>query len=426
MPESRSATSGGDVGAPAPAESLNLERHRDRQQWILDWVLKTSGREQNFEADGRRFPSEVKSHDMIPRVMYRRGLHREHLARAAEERGHAETAVDLYYRAVEDYHLGQHAIYQDDDDEKLYICSRIDECYDQIIALHSNPIERIEVDFDGQTLSGLLHRVPGSEPRPLIVYCPGMDMRKEQAPPPGSNWFLHRGMHVLSIDGPGQGSANLRKIRLTVDNYERAASTFLDSILDRPEIDADRIGVTGRSMGSYWGMRIAAADPRVGAVATSIACYGSKRHIFERSSPRFKQIFMYMTGVHDEQEFNQLAERMNLFDVAHRISCPTLMVTGEYDPLSPLREALDVFDRVGGPKELWVIEDSFHPLRNLEQLGTLVPDVFLADWLRDAFDGRAPRENGRKVYLRTSNAGPYSPAVPSFDVPSRDGRLPWE
>lgn len=404
-------------------EQMDLERRRDSQQWILDYVIKASGREQNFEADGRRFPPAVKSHDMIPRVMYRRGRHKEHLAQQAESLGSPETSVQLYFEASHDYALAQHAIYQDDNAEKIHICSRLRNCYDRIIALNATPIERVEVDLEGQQLSGLLHLVPGSEPRPVVVYCPGMDMTKEAFPHPARNWYLERGMHLLAIDGPGQGESNLRKVRVTADNYEKGANRFIDHLMARPEVDTTQIGITGRSMGSYWAMRVAATDERVSAVATSIANYGSKRHIFERSSPRFKQVFMYMAGVHDEDTFDQLVSKMTLIDVAHKITCPTLMVIGEYDPLTPLDEAEDVFERVAGPKEMWVVEDGFHPLRGLEHFGTLEPDAFLADWLRQALAGRAPRSDGRKVLVQAKGDGPYGEPVRGFTLPERDERV---
>lgn len=407
-----------------PHAETHVERRRDTQQWILDYVLKISGREQNFEVDGRRFPPEVKSHDMIPRVMYKRGRHRENLAEKAERHGYRETAVQLYFKASEDYRLGQHAIFEDDNSEKIHMCARMEYCWDRILVLNATPIERLDVDFDGETVSGLLHLVPGDEPRPVVIYCPGMDMTKEAFPRPARNCYLERGMHLLSIDGPGQGVSNLRKLRITADNYEAAASRFIDALVNRSEIDASRIGVTGRSMGSYWGMRIAAAEDRVAAVATSIANYGSKRHIFERSSPRFKQIFMYMAGIHDEDEFDALASRMTLLDVAHNITCPTLMVNGEYDPLSPMEEACEVFERVAGPKEMWVVEDGFHPLRNLEHLGTLEPDAHLADWLRAAFDGRVPRSPARKVLIQAKGDGPYGDPARGFFLPERDELIP--
>jgi dipeptidyl aminopeptidase/acylaminoacyl peptidase len=401
--------------------SLKLERKRDGQQWLLDYLVKVTGREQNFAYDERRFPPEAKSYRMIPRIMYKLASHQETIAQAAEAAGHAETARELYFKAVETYRHAQHTIFKDDNSEKQFLYERMSACYDRIIELSPYPIERVEVPWEGVTLAGLLHLVPGLDKAPTVIFLPGMDMTKEAFPDPENNPFLKRGMHVLSFDGPGQGISNLRKIRVTDDNYERAASAALDYLANRPEVDAERLAVSGFSMGSYWGMRLAAIDPRVKAVATAAACYGSKQAIFEEASPRFKQMFMYMAGIHHEPTFDEMAEKMHLYDHASRISCPTLQVVGEYDPLCHLEDAYAVYELLEGPKEFWVLENDFHAPWNVRNLGSLSAFPFLADWIRDALAGRIPPDHNRQVLVPDRGGkGPYEAPVESFWLPLRE------
>ena len=52
------------------------ERRRDNQQWMLDWVIKTTGRVQNFACDGRVVPPEVKSYAQIHRIADKHGRRR--------------------------------------------------------------------------------------------------------------------------------------------------------------------------------------------------------------------------------------------------------------------------------------------------------------------------------------------------------------
>ena len=75
---------------------------------------------------------------------------------------------------------------------------------------------------------------------------------------------------------------------------------------------------------------------------------GRRTAIFEQASPRFKQVFMYMAGIHDEEEFDAFAEQMVLDDVAGDVTCPALQVTGEYDPLAPLETVLPIYEKVAG------------------------------------------------------------------------------
>ncbi len=402
--------------------SMALTRHRDGHQYVLDWMIQMTGKEQNWEQveAKRRFPPEVKTHGMIGRLLSKRGLHKERLAGGAERRGHRYSAAALYYEAAEDFRLAQHTIFRDDDAEKIFMNNRMAACYDKAIELSGDRIERIDVDFEGHKISGILHLAPGTGPKPTIVYAPGMDMTKEAFPAPGKNAYAKRGMNILSMDGPGQGVSNLRKIRATDNNYERAASAFIDYLVTRPDVDASRLGASGRSMGSFWAMRIAAHDKRIAAVASAVACYGRRSMHLQMASPRFKQIYMYMAGMDDEEVFDEMAAKMHLLDHAANITARTLMVTGEYDPLSSLEDALEVFELVRGPKELWVVEDTFHGMNDYDHFGQMDHETLLADWLSDALAGKAPvKDSARLLIQKDKGDGIYGEEVAGFMLPER-------
>ena len=230
---------------------------------------------------------------------------------------------------------------------------------------------------------------------------------------------------MLSFDGPGQGSSNIRKIRVTADNYERAASKAIDWLLTRPEVDGERIGVVGSSMGSYWSMRLASIDDRVKAVASTAACYASKRHIFEQSSPRFKQVFMYMAGISDEAIFDAMASTMHLDGHAAKITAPCLMLVGEFDPLSPLDESLDIFEQLRGPKEIMVLENDFHgsgraPGTNMSNFAGLTTFPIMCDWIRDELTGERPHTGARQILVpQGRGVGPYGPDVTGYSLRER-------
>jgi len=403
-------------------DKMELDRKRDGQQWALDYVIAETGREQNFENPGRRFPETVKSYRMIPRVLFKEADHLETLARGAEDAGHAHTARRLYFKAVQTYRHAHHSIFTDDHPEKLFLFGRMTDCFDRIIALSDGRLERVEVPWEDATLSGVFHRAPGPDPKPTVMFFPGMDMSKEAFPDPDDNPFAQRGIHVLSIDGPGQGASNLRKIHVTEDNYERAAGVFFEHLLEREDVDASKVAVSGFSMGSFWGMRFAALEPRLAAVATAGACYGGKREIFNVSSPRFKQIFMYMAGLTDEKAFDKMAAKMVLGEEVAQIVAPCLMVTGEYDPLAYLEDTVEVYNAVTAPKELWVLENEFHfPLESSSpNLGQRPVFDFIADWLVDAFASRYAEGYAREVFLEQSTgSGPYATTSRGFFLPER-------
>lgn len=402
-----------------PTDVSRKERRRDGQQWLLDWMAKTTGRVQNFAYDTRQHPPEVKSYRQIPKVIERYARHAADVARGAEAAGHRQTAFEHYWRAADLYRDAQHPLYWDDHPDKIYLHGKLLECYAKVIELAPYPIKRVEIPFEDQQIQCNFH-MTGEPNAPTVIEVPGMDQTKENYPRPTRNPFVQRGMNVLSMDGPGQGTSNMRKIRVTDDNYQRAGAAVIDWLVEQPEVDASRIGVSGISMGSYWGMRIAAYDERVAALATASACFSAKRAIFEEDSPRFKQMFMYMAGMHDEDEFDEMAVKMTMEGHASRISCPSLTVVGEYDPLCPLDEAIPIWEEIQGPREMWVLEDDFHSPPAIEGLGGEDVYYYMADFLRDAFDGKI--EAGRdvtRVVPKKSGAGPYEPPTRGIYLPDR-------
>src|SRR5690606_41710851 len=83
---------------------------------------------------------------------------------------------------------------------------------------------------------------PGLPPIPTrrssdLLSIPGMDQTKEAVPDPSNNIFIKRGMNVLAVDGPGQGTSNLRKLRVTADNHERATRACVDWLTKQPEVE---------------------------------------------------------------------------------------------------------------------------------------------------------------------------------------------
>lgn len=395
-------------------------RKRDTQHWLMDLMIKQTGRYQNYAYDQKTFPSEVKSYKMIPRVLERYARHKEEMAIAAEKAGHYKTAAELFFLASEKYRTAQHAI-NENNQEKIYLQSKQLECYQRMIPYAPHPIEYVEIPFEGNYIQGILHLTPEKKKAPTVVFSPGMDMTKEATLNPFYHPFIVRGMNFLAIDGPGQGTSNIRKIHVTLDNYGRAGKAALDYLCTRPEVDADKLAVSGYSFGSYWGMQIAAVDERVKAVGTAAACYGPMTSIFEEETPHFKQVYMYMAGIKDEDEFDKFASQMKLDDYLPNIKCPCLIVNGEFDPLAPLDTVLNVYEQVSGPKEIWIVEDEFHTPRHGESFGSADFYGFLADWIFDALNGKFPQGYDHRVLIRRMGYGPYGEEIESIKLPERLG-----
>ena len=402
---------------PSPKAAKKGRPHlkRDEQQWFFDWMVKETGKTFHFQTDGRgRLPRTVRSHDMIAKHVGQAARRSERLAQTEAEAGHRETAMELYYQAALQYADAQHVVFETGD-EKRFLHGGLMRCYDKVREHAPYTIEHVDVAWNGTVVSGNLHLAPGPDPKPVVFYVPGCDQTKEAWPHPYYNQALQRGMHAFSFDGPGQGESNLRGIRLTADNYEDAASAAIDALAKRPEIDAKKIGVYALSFGSFWGMRIAAKERRIAAVAAAWASFVDKYYLMTEESPRYKQLFAYLTQSGSEEELDKVVAGMTMGGLMDKITAPTLVVTGEYDPRAPASEVYALVDQMKAPAELWLLPDQHHngsiTMKARSSVWEADIHAFVCDWLRDRFDGAPMKHAGKTVWVDPAGAGPNAASV---------------
>lgn len=400
-----------------PNRPIRLQR--DNQQWEFDRAIRDTGRVYHFQPPGGgRLPPTVRMHDMISKHVARNAQRLEKLAKAEADAGHDITALEFYYDAALAYANAQHPVLVNNDEKKLLHGASI-RCYDEVRRLAPATIERLDIPFGDNVVSGNLHLCPGLDgPAPMVFYIPGCDMTKEFVPHPLYNFAHQRGMHLFVFDGPGQGECNIRDLKLTDTNYEEAAATAFHHLAERDEIDADRIGLYSQSFGSYWGVRFAAIEPRLKASVFAWASICDMYHLMEEESPRYKQLFAFLTGAENEAELDAFVERMGLEDIIPQITSPSLYTVGEYDPRSPLPEVIELVGRMTAPYELWVYADQHHNV-NLRGINPGAAPVWqmdthstAADWIRDRVDGKPLPHENQVSWLELNGSGAYDPATP--------------
>ena len=381
--------------------------NRDGQQWIFDYIVQETGRVFHWDEPDRQVPASVKSHAQISKHLGRMGQRFERVAAEEEAAGHHATALELYYRASSTFAAAQHPILETND-EKRYLHGRCIANYEKVIEHAPHKIERLEIPFEGVELQCNFHLMPGEANAPLVIFIPGCDMTKEIYPDPRIMQAHYRGMHMLVIDGPGQGTSNLRNIKLTPDNYERAVLAIAEYMAKREEVDEDQIVVYALSMGTHWGFEVAASGhPLIKAVAGPWASFLDKYYILDTFSPRYKQLFGYLMGASSEEELDKWVGKMTVEGREADIKCPVLMTVGEYDSRSPVELVYDFYNKIQAPKELWVYEDTYHQARMFgADQERHDQHMMCHDWLVDVLNGKYSAGYERKVYLRTGGGGP--------------------
>ena len=388
-----------------------MTRRSTAQAWVVDTLLAGTGYEvlhpesRHFLAeigydpvDFNRVMSRVKSSAMMPKAWSEVAAEDERRAAWYEGQGLDYTARGLFVRAMLANCRARYAFGAGDVRKEAFRAAA-NRCLDAVIRLSASRIERLALPFEGATIYAVAHYPAGDGAAPLVLLLPGMDMYKEDWTRVAQEHYVSRGYAVLAVDGPGQGETAADGLTVAGDNYERAMSALIDHMVAQPDINGDVIGIWGVSMGSYWGLRTAAADRRIKAVATAMGCYGNMNVIFDRAQPGFKANFMRMTGHTDEDRFDaDVMGTMGVSPVAHQIKCPVLMSYGEFDELSTLDETIALFDMLGGPKRLMVYENEFHALGGVGS--ELIRSA--ADWLSRALAGDLPQDEAVQAYIRRS------------------------
>ena len=312
-------------------------------------------------------------------------MHAE-LGEGAAEQGRRLTAGEAWARATVGYHFSKFVWMVDPERSR----AAADKAVAAMAKTHEHldpDAERIEVPLDGGRVVGNLRRPPGDAHRgapgtagrlrqtpPLILLVPGLDSTKEEFFKL-ENVFLDRGMATLSMDGPGQGESGY-DLPIRPD-YEVAVAAVLDALGDRNDLDLDRVGVLGVSLGGYYAPRVLAFEPRVKAGVGLSGPYKFS-DIWDDVPPQTRETFVAKSFAKDEEEGRAKAAELDLSGVAERIQQPYLAITGKLDRLIPWEQTGRAAREA--PNGTFLLhEDGNHGCANVPYKTRPVA----ADWLRE-------------------------------------------
>lgn len=289
-----------------------------------------------------------------------------------ESAGRAVSAGSAWQRAALGFHFAR---FLSVEDEQAYRAAS-----ERAVAAHRHALrlldpgaERIETALGPARMAGVLRRPTGVPQAPLVILVPGLDSTKEEF----LGWtevFLARGLATLAIDGPGQGEGGYGEGRMRPD-YEAAITAFLDALQWRHDLDLDRVGLAGVSLGGYYAARAAAFESRVRAVVVIGGPY-DVAECWHRFPPMTRAKVRYHLGCTTEGEALERLRAFNLREAAPKLERPLLIVFGKRDQLIPYGQA----ERLAAEArhaQLLMFETGNHCCTNLYWRHTLLE----ADWL---------------------------------------------
>lgn len=288
------------------------------------------------------------------------GAEHEQLGREALEAGRIRSAGQHLSQAAVYFHFAKFMFVQDMDQHRA-AHARAVRCLMDALPHLDPPGERVEIPFEGAAMVGVLRVPRGEGPHPAVVLISGLDSAKEELRPT-EQLFLDRGLATFTVDGPGQGEAEY-DLAIRPD-WEVPGAAIIDSLSARPEVDPDRIGVWGVSLGGYYAPRVASGDQRVRAcVALSGPfTFGEEWDVKPLLT---REAFRARSRSSSDEAARQRALQLTLEGRAHQITCPLQIVTGRLDRIIPAHNAERLAKEAGGPVELWIFEDGGHVCTNI-------------------------------------------------------------
>ena len=259
-------------------------------------------------------------------------------------------------------------------------------------------VERVEIPFgDGKQLSGHLTLAEGEGPRPIVVFCNGLDSCKEMLWLGGFPYALaKRGISCLCVDQPGTGEAlRFEELPATYAS-EEWASAWVDWLVEQEFVDAKRIGMTGISLGGHYAPRAVAFEPRF----ASGACWGANHNWAEVQQGRLKREgenpvphywnhVMWVFGADDMDDFFAKAEGMHLNGVMEKINVPFLVTHGAHDRQISVDYAHQSYDQLSNsPKrELKIFTEREGGVEHVGADNMSFGTDFIADWFAETLGG---------------------------------------
>ena len=223
-----------------------------------------------------------------------------------------------------------------------------------------------EVSFsseDGITLKGwLVKPLHPRTPSPAIIICHGVGANRSDFTELAVQ-LKKRGYFVLQFDFRGHGESGGSRTSL---GYLEQKDVFaaIDYLKSRREIDKNRLGIYGFSMG---GAAAILAAARTGAFSAVVAdsAFTSLRDQARDAITGFYHLpsfpFLHLAVLGYELYFQTRVDNVSPVLVIERISPkPVLIIAGDGDRMIPVDNGRKLFAASKEPKELWIIPGAGH------------------------------------------------------------------
>ncbi|MBN9522428.1 S9 family peptidase [bacterium] len=257
--------------------------------------------------------------------------------------------------------------------------------------------------FDDREISGFLY--PPAKTftgkRPVIINIHGGPEGQARPGFLGAGNYYTNELGVAVLFPNVRGSAGFGKTFLKLDNGVKREDSYkdvaalLDWIKTRPDLDADRVMVTGGSYGGHMTLAVATYYPDRICCAVDVVGMSNLRTFLENTEPYRRDLRRVEYGDERDPEVRAFMDRTAPLTNVNKVSRPLFIIQGQNDPRVPASEADQMVKALkarGTPVWYLLAKDEGHGFakqRNRE-FQAAATAVFVQRYLLDSSPGARP------------------------------------
>ena len=293
---------------------------------------------------------------------------------AHEQSGRSNEAREAYLMAYTYYAIGRYPVPHTPGKRENFRKSL--ELYEKAGRYFDPPLERVEVPYGDKRIPVYLRVRRDCGKHPVVINFGGIDSFKAESHE-YDDALQRAGLGTCAVDMPGVGECPVKG--------SAAAETLFSAVIDylekRPEVDAKRIAIQGRSFGGYWAAKMAYVEAR--RLRAAVVWGGGVHYFFQedwlRESTNAESYLMdhdiarcSAFGVKTVDELAKIFPTLSLKTQGwlDKPSCPMLIVNGKEDVQTPISD-LYILLEYGGPKSARVFPGG-HMGQTPETLPTII------------------------------------------------------
>jgi esterase FrsA len=309
----------------------------------------------------------------------------------AKKGGGGKELADIYFLASDYCRIGRYPVANTPGKKAAYQHSV--RMYRKAAQHFANPLQIVEIPFEGGKLVGYLTIPKGATRPPVVMHWGGVDGWKEDRET--QNRYLHRaGLATLTVDMPGTGE---HPVLYGDPRAVKTYSAWIDHLASRSDVDGSRIGVWGASFGGYWAARLAYVEAK--RLKGAVFHGGNVHYGFQRDwlVPAFTtggatylfgaasllEARAQAMGTKTMDEFLDAVPKLSLKELGliDQPSAPILGVNGKLDDQAPVQDIYFLMEH-GSPKEARIYPQGRHMGRTPGQPEDAIVTM-ISGWLKD-------------------------------------------